>query len=220
MWPTVLGVVFVAFSLTHIVFLAVDNKALASSTKPVLMPLLAAYYLVSALTRYGAVALPILAGVIFGFLGDALLLNTTRERRFLLGLGAFLAGHLLYVLGFLLSVSAAHSHPVPLFFLALIPLAGYGFWYLNHLWRELADRAPAVTLYVVVIIAMTFVALVRASAIGSPGAWIVVIGSLFFVVSDSLLGIQLFRASTRILRVAVMSSYIAAQLLIVQGFLL
>ena len=220
MLPTLLGAVFIGLSLIHIVFLAVGDRTSASWTKLLLMPLLAAYYLVSAFAHHGNVVVPIFAGVLFGFLGDLLLLDTTHQRRFLLGLGAFLVGHLLYVLGFLLSISAASAHLIPAVFLALIPLAGHGFWYLHGLRRELADRALAVTIYVAVIIAMTFIAILRASALGSPGAWIVFIGSLFFVVSDSLLGIQLFRTPTRIRETAVMASYIVAQLLIVEGFLL
>ncbi len=207
---------FVAVSASHLLTLAFASRRWETATKPLLMPLLAAYLVSAAANRGITIPWFILAGVGCGFLGDVFLLWHTRRSSFIVGLTAFLVGHLLYLFAFL---PAILSHRIePLLLLVLIPLGLFGLWYLRFLKEGMAQLLPAVALYMTVIIMMTTAALLRADALGY-GAWIVFAGAVSFMLSDSLLGIGVFRRRSRGLDVAVMACYLLGQFLIVQGML-
>lgn len=207
---------YLVASTAHLVGLARASRGWETSTKPLLMPLLAAYLVSDAAS--GGVPLPgfILAGVGFGFLGDLFLLGQGRQWSFLVGLTAFLIGHLLYLIAFLPAILSHRFEPLLL--LALIPFVLFGLWYLRFLKEGLAELLPAVAAYTAIIVAMTTAALLRAGALGHAG-WIVFAGAVSFMLSDSMLGIAVFRNRTRWLDVAIMASYLLGQFLIVYGML-
>ena len=148
-------------------------------------------------------------GLAASLAGDALLLP---PGRFTLGLAAFLVAHLAYLGGFLTG-----GVTVPWLVAGCVAaalLAGTVGTVLVRLARRVGLAVP-VALYLVAICAMAAVATGTCESVAIAGAWL-------FVASDALLGWGRFRepqagvtrGGGRVLNVAVMVTYHAAQLLI------
>lgn len=119
----------------------------------------------------------ILLGLVLGACGDIALLFSG-QAAFLAGLGAFLLGHLAYVVAFsaMSPLSAWLSLPV-------VPVAIFGLTVLGSLWKRLGPMRGPVIAYVVVICSMVVgaFAVYRSGAAAGP---MVLVGALLFAVSD------------------------------------
>lgn len=124
-------------------------------------------------SRYGQ---GVLAALLLGWLGDALLLSR-QPRAFLGGLGAFLLSHLCFALAFLSGAASAGAMALA----ALVALA-FGAGVLRWLGPHLtpAFRWP-VRAYIAVILVMVVTAAGHATA---TGRWAVLAGALLFAASD------------------------------------
>jgi alkenylglycerophosphocholine/alkenylglycerophosphoethanolamine hydrolase len=146
----------------------------------------------------------ILTGLFFCMLGDGLL------DWFVIGLSAFLSGHVFYLIGFLRKWTFSKVR-----FAMVVPLAVYAF----ILGREVIDSllqggnnallAP-VLIYIIVISLMAW------SAIMSGNVW-AIIGSLLFLVSDSILSWNMFVANVAFSDPLIMTTYYSAQFLIARS---
>ncbi len=179
-----------------------ENRRVEAITKPLFTVLAAA--LCAAHADGPAVAVALLAFACC-LVGDVALLPAVNV--FIAGLGAFLVGHLLFVVAFVVE-----GLDRPWFALVaaalLVPLlAGPGRGILRH---SGGMRGP-VTGYLVIISAMMLVAW----ATGRPAA---MIGAAAFVVSDTLLGWGRFVRERPWIPVAVMVSYHAALVGLALGF--
>ncbi len=154
-------------------------------------------------SRYGWL---ILIGLVFGFVGDIALLGTARSW-FITGLGAFLIGHLLYVVAFLMTGVAA----VPLV-IAATAATGAGVvifrWLRPHL--PSAMIGPVIA-YVVIISAMVATA-VGATAAGATG--LILFGAIAFYLSDLAVARNRFVAPGAVNRYWGLPLYYLAQLLL------
>ena len=134
---------------------------------------------------------------------------------FIPGLASFLLAHLAYIV--LLRQDAPwFAHRPSLAATLALGVAMYAVLWQGGL--PAALRLP-VAAYVLVIALMAAQALGRARHLGGQPAWTVAIGACFFMVSDSLLAINRFVQPFDGAQAAVLSTYYAAQLLIVQGWL-
>lgn len=208
-----LGAYWVVVAL-NLWFVGRENEKGKWRTKPLLMPVLAVYYLLAA----PAVNWLILLGVVFGFLGDTFLLKGDEDKFFLLGLVSFLLGHVMYIVAF--ALSADFSRLAWYWYLPAAGLVVAALLVFRHIKDDLGDMQVPVLVYMGVILLMSFMALARASLHAGLTLWLVVAGSLLFIASDSMLAIRSFRGPFRGADLAVMATYLAAQFLIVQGFLI
>lgn len=143
----------------------------------------------------------ILIGLFFCMLGDGLL------SMFVIGLSAFLIGHLFYTASFL-----SRWHFSKLRFAIIIPLTVYGVYMGRELVHALIGDGKEgliipVILYLIVISFMAFSAMMT----GHP--W-VILGSLLFVVSDSILSWNMFISDVTYSGPFIMTTYYAAQFLL------
>ncbi len=165
------------------------------------------------LLRYHATssALPgepfLLGGLIFGALGDLLLLFHG-PAFFLGGLVAFAIGHVGYV------VALAHVAP-PTSWLGspLLVVATFGAGVLWSLWTKLGDMRVPVVVYVVTICVMV-VAAVAVLATGAPDGPLVAVGAALFAISDVAVARGRFGEETFANKAWGLPSYYLAQLLI------
>lgn len=193
-----------------------NNKILIVLTKPLLVPLIILFYLTS--TEH--INWLIVTGLFFGFLGDVSLLGESKKFIFfILGLLAFLIGHLFYTWAFLQSIQ--YFGVVPIWFIIiLIPYSLYAYAILRILRPNLQKLLIPVVIYMGVILIMSFT--------GSCRIWngftlefiLPFIGSLFFIVSDSVLAYNKFNVPEKNYETLIMFTYILAQVFIVGGFLL
>lgn len=146
----------------------------------------------------------IVAGLVLGVIGDVALLGHG-TRPFLVGLSAFLLGHLAYVFGFL---TAGPS--VPLAAAAAVVLTAVGV----VIWRWLQSHLPGplrgpVAAYVTVILAMT------ALGVGMlTQRWPATAGAVLFTASDLAVARNEFVSESFVNRAWGLPAYYAGQLLI------
>jgi uncharacterized membrane protein YhhN len=159
----------------------------------------------------------IVAGLVFGLLGDVGLMLSDRrsdvaDPYFLLGLGSFLLGHVCYVVGFV--TRGVH----PLFLLAGLMLVG-GISALT-LPRVLSGARRAGDDHLVIPVAAYAVvlAVMVICAIGTGGI-LTTVGALLFLGSDIVLAYDRFVAALARGPLLVIVSYHLGQLLIVLGLL-
>jgi len=131
---------------------------------------------------------------------------------FVPGLVAFLLAHLSYIA--LLKQGQAWFASRR----ALLATLGFGACMYAVLWiggLPPALRVP-VAAYVLVIALMTAQAIGRATVLRNKAAWGVALGAMFFMLSDTLLALNRFVAPLPLAPLWVLSTYYAAQLLIVR----
>ncbi|WP_109561885.1 lysoplasmalogenase [Mycolicibacillus trivialis] len=153
----------------------------------------------------------LLAALLFCAAGDGLLAIPWWPPSFVGGLGAFLLGHLCYLV--VLVPLAAPSRP-RLAAAALLAAAStallIAFW--PHLGAD--GLTVPVTVYVAVLAAMAIAAVLA----GLPTLWTAA-GAVLFTVSDSMIGIDRFLLGSEALALPVWWCYAAAQLAITAGLL-
>ena len=149
--------------------------------------------------------LTVIVALTFCLVGDVALLHAT-ETRFLVGLGAFLVAHLAYVWAILETVRA-EGFPWPLLvavpFLAVLHAkAG------RDIVRHSGPQRGPVFVYQLVLFVLVLVA-------AGTGDWLLLLGCLVFVVSDTVLGHDRFVHERRWAPLTVIVTYHVAQTLIV-----
>lgn len=189
-----------------------EKEDIASYIKPLLVPVLLLSFYASVKQKGNY---KIIGALVFSTMGDILLIFEGRPF-FILGLLSFLLAHVLYVLIFRSRLGAIKLD----FYTALCSLViiAYYFFFMKFLWAHLGAMRIPVLAYALVISGMLWMALQLLRSTSSF-RWHIVLGALFFVVSDSLLSIQLFYSSFEFAHFYVMISYLLAQLLLVYGIL-
>ena len=140
----------------------------------------------------------------------------------MLGLGSFLIAHIGYILAYNQHRSAQHGTEllgVQKFRFALpIVLAGTGL--ITVLYPHLGELRIPVSVYALVLVVMVLKALFRFGFTNAKSFWLVFIGALLFMVSDSLIAINKFLSGFDAAGLAIMSTYMVAQFLLIKGLLL
>jgi uncharacterized membrane protein YhhN len=194
-----------------------ESKRLIFVSKPLLVPFIIGFY-VSAATAADPLIVLALA---FGCGGDVCLLwRKVNPKAMIFGLLSFMIGHVFYIISF--AVSTGFFAAAQWWFVLLIlPYVVFAFLLFKVLEKDLGKMKGAVVVYSGVLLGMSVFALSRLF-IATPASTLVTwLGSLLFVVSDSVLAIEFFKKKAEILHhTIVMSTYIGAQLLIVVGLLL
>lgn len=147
----------------------------------------------------------LLAALGFSMLGDVVL-AWDGERLFVVGLAAFLLGHLSYLM---------NLRPFSRFYpLLLLPYAGFAALVVSLMWPQLGAMAVPVCIYMVVILCMSF----GTWCSGRATPWLIA-GGLLFIISDSLIGLNKFYQPIPYAGSWIMLTYYAAQFALVKGFL-
>jgi uncharacterized membrane protein YhhN len=186
------------------------------------MPLLALYYVVGNLDINWWIFL----GIIGGFGGDVLLMviesdPNKSENYFTAGLISFLLGHIFYIVG-LFQIADIMAN-FPLWGIALmLPYVGYaiiaGFILIPAVQAKDPEMKLPLTIYLTIIATMGVITVLTLGT--SSGVVLLMLGAIMFMVSDSTLAYNKFKKEIRFERIIVMSTYIIAQFMIIQGVLL
>ena len=211
-FTSVVFIVFVVCSVYDIHDAKVCGKR---HVKPFLMPFIALYYCLQCKQLNIPIHWMLIVGLLFGCLGDIFLIKTD-EKSFLCGLISFFLCHVSYLILFLSKLDLSRVNPWLL--IAIIP-----YMLLIHtIYSRLKEYVPKemivpVKAYMVIIVSMSFVALLRYDPNHLNHFLIAYIGSLFFMLSDTILSFHIFAKRSHN---GIMSTYILAQFLIMYSFLL
>lgn len=140
----------------------------------------------------------LLIGLFFCMLGDGLL------RWFVIGLSAFLIGHLFYMMRF-----SSRWRFSKLRFVTIVPIALYG----SFMGREIVHaliRDSHESLIVPVLLYISVISLMMWTAIMTGHRW-AIIGSLLFTISDSILSWNMFVSDVTFSGPLIMTTYYTAQ---------
>lgn len=198
---------FFALALLHLYSIWVNNNTLRLISKPLICISLI-FMLYQATKLQSRTQKLIGLGLLFGCLGDIFLML---PNQFVAGLGAFLIGHIFYVLSFV-KQSPKHiwSKPKDFVLIALVLLA-YSYYLYTILSPSLGPLQIPVILYILVISAMAFFAYTRRYNVSFLSFILCFIGALLFIFSDSILALNKFVAYLAHSGIYIMSSYILAQ---------
>ncbi|MES2849870.1 MAG: lysoplasmalogenase [Bacteroidota bacterium] len=204
--------IFIALS---ILTTAGNNSTIFGITKSLLMPALMLFLFFSPITSQGKAI--IIAGLIFSWMGDVLLLFESRHPLFFIGgLVSFLTTHIFYIIYFLKirspQTSLIRNQP----WLAAL-VAAYGVSLVLFLSPHLGEMKLPVMLYAAVICTMVICSLHVFTKTNSPANILFVAGAVLFAASDSLLAVNKFYKPFASAGMLIILTYCAAQLLIVLG---
>jgi len=181
-------------------------------SKCLLMPLLATCYMMFAKAPSSLV----IAAILFGFAGDLVLLFRPRKWAFPAGILAFATGHVFYIVSFAKRIVV--SPPWYMFALCALATVACAATLTYYLWKCMPKKLkPPSFLYMIIIGSMVSTAILFSLYGGSAHRWIAAIGGVLFAISDTTLSIDAFHHPVRYRSVIVMSTYIAAQVLIVSA---
>ncbi|MCR8644292.1 lysoplasmalogenase [Paenibacillus sp. N1-5-1-14] len=192
----------------HLATLYMDNEAVHWVFKllPMLLILTLAIRSIS-ITPKRTYKLLMMIGLVFCLGGDAFLLNTG-DQWFILGLGSFLIGHLIYI------VALLHRwHYSLISLLSIIPIGIYAWWVGSNLYESMRGTEGEsgmwlpVLVYLIAISSMLWVAMMSRNSYAALGAGL-------FVVSDSILAWNKFVGPVFASGFLVMLTYFIAQLLL------
>ncbi len=211
-------ILFVLVSAMELIGVAMGAELIQFIVKPMIILTLVGHYLAKTPLRDNR----FLRALFFCWAGDVLLMfQSEGEGFFMAGLVAFLLGHILYIMSYnrfrwdetgqelLITQKIRYSLPVV--------LAGTGL--LTILFPALGPLRIPVIVYALVLMLMVMAAIFRYGRTSSSSFWLIFSGACFFMLSDSLLAINKFYAPFPQSGLAVMSTYILAQYLIVEGVL-
>lgn len=184
-------------------------------TKPLLMPLLLLGFYLRSTKRNSTGFYFIVAALVLSWAGDVLL---QMKGMFIPGLISFLLAHIFYIIYFIRSNSRIKGllqiHP----FIG-IPVLLYILLFLWLLFPYLDALKIPVTVYGITIGTMLLASINMRRKTNDVAANCFILGALLFVISDSLLAVNLFAYSSMLLSLCVMLTYTSAQYLIVRGAL-
>ena len=187
-------------------------------SKPLLMIALAGYYFGS--TGKSSFSIVVFIAILFSFFGDVfLMLQDTNGMYFIIGLVSFLTAHIFYVFAYRQHVTTADGMGLntiqKIRFSFPFMLLGTGL--VTVLYPGLGELRVPVVIYAMVLVTMVLAALFRYERTTTTSFWMVFGGAFFFMVSDSLLAINKFYTPIALSGVWIMTTYILAQFMIVQG---
>lgn len=141
----------------------------------------------------------ILVGLVFSTIGDVFLIE--QDRFFVQGLVAFLLGHICYIIAFWTNPNLL-SGSIYLTYVA---------FFLSILWKYLRSLKIPVIIYAVVLALMSWMALSRTIENHNHHTFHAFVGSVSFVISDSLLAFNKFKSPIRLAHIWILATYFLAQ---------
>lgn len=206
---------FLLVLLIHLVAIYLENQTLMYLSKPVLMPVLIAYLLTDTKGSGWNLKTWVVLALFFSWLGDIfLMMEHDRPVFFLVGLSSFLLAQIFYIIFFHNIRMREYIRGNALLLLLVIL---YYSILISVLSPYLGNLTLPVRIYGVVLSFMLMLAMHTMLGKNKHAGLLMMLGAIFFVVSDSLLAFNKFLAAFNYSGEIIMLTYGVAQLLIVQG---
>jgi uncharacterized membrane protein YhhN len=189
--------------------LLLDLQIIYLIAKPLLMITLTLYF-VSATAGYPRWRFYVIAALVFSWAGDVFLIS---ENWFIAGLVSFLIAHIFYIVAYQ-KTGAANGE---LKTLDIVKFVVYGVVLIWFIYPGLGDLLAPVLIYAVVLLGMGVWAHKRRGATSTASFRLVAFGAILFAISDGLIAVNKFAYPIPAERILIMSIYMTAQYLIVQG---
>lgn len=210
-------ILFLAAAAGEIISIISHVEGLHLICKPLIMVTLGVYYLSSV---GGHRSWVVLLAIIFSLGGDvALMFDSYDPVYFMVGLVSFLISHVFYILAYQQHRNNDTSNALQGIqkLRAAFPIVLAGTGLVVILYPTLGGLKIPVMVYALVLVVMVLNGLFRLGRTDTKSFWLVFVGAMFFMVSDSLLAINKFLNPIPSSGLLIMSTYMAAQFLIIEG---
>ena len=208
---------FLGFSIVYLVLILIGREDITWFLKPFLLPfLIVAVYFHQ---RFSSKKI-LLVALILSWIGDIILLFADKgELYFIGGLIAFLLSHIFYILLFNKQLKIYLKKSRTIYWIGITSIITYLLVMMVVLMPYLGDLLLPVFVYAMTISIMLLFALKGFLNWQKPANIYIFIGAIIFVASDSVLAFDKFYAAIPYSSFFIMSTYLAAQYLIVIGIL-
>jgi len=210
---------FIIVCVIHIILIIFQKEKPRKITKVFVIPLLLGFYVFG--TGANVPVFPVLA-LVLGWMGDVLLIRIEKKFNFILGLCAFLLGHLFYILAFSQIIGFSGfagkiDYQAITIFIPQVLILGIVIF---RLIKPEKEMFVPVILYMTVLVSMGLFGL--QTYLLNPGfAGLLIISGCFnFMISDTILAYYTFRKEKVSGSVLIMFFYILAQAEIILGLML
>ena len=194
--------------LTGLLF---DLQFLYFLAKPLLMITLL-FYFVSETKFYPRWRFHVMAALVFSWAGDVFLISNDW---FVAGLVSFLVAHVFYIIAYQKTGAASGQLKTG----DVIKFVLYGVVLIWVIYPGLDDLLIPVLIYALVLLGMGVWAHKRRGATSENSFKLVAAGAILFALSDGLIAVNKFAFEIPAERILIMSIYMTAQYLIVQGLI-
>ena len=208
---------FLAFALLYSILSLTGNDVLTWYLKPFLLPFL--FYAVVKSGRFETKKW-LISALFFSWIGDCILLFAHKgEVYFIFGLVAFLIAHILFIVLFTKQKSENKHVKSILFWIGFMAVLAYLVSMLSNLLPTLGDLKIPVCIYALTISIMLIMAIKGAINWKNNAKSLVLVGAVFFVVSDSILALDKFHSPIASASYSIMITYLIAQFCITKGII-
>jgi uncharacterized membrane protein YhhN len=216
----ILHLLFAVIVVVELTGRFIDRIQLEYMVKPLIMIWIAIYFLLSKQKKQFTV--PVLIAFFFSWVGDNFLMfSENNELFFFAGVGGFFVAQLTYIYTFASFSEVNVRGPIQKNRLLIIPFLVYvaGIYLLLFPGLE-GLMKPIILVYALSLMGMSMMALNRKGRVGQASFRLVFVGSLLFLISDSMIALNKFYHEFTLAGFWIMITYIAAQYLIMQGLIL
>ena len=215
------AIIIFLYLLTGILYLffqSWQSVAMEFLLKSLIIPVLIVLFLVNIRPAGNVLHWFFLAALIFSWLGDVLLdIPKSAGDFFIPGLLSFLSAHIMYLTLFFKTPGPGLINWKRIYL--LLPVICYGVLLVCYLYPGLGLMRLPVILYASAILIMVTSTINRFRKVNRLSYYLVLAGSVLFLVSDSGIAISRFHHYFKGSSLFIMSTYIMAQLLIVAGYI-
>jgi uncharacterized membrane protein YhhN len=208
-------ILYLVILIVHLYAVYSDNRQMQLICKPLLMPVLAAWFMICTRSFVSGLKTWIILALFFSWVGDILLMFDDRSANFFLfGLVSFLIAQVMYII-FFNNLRIREDIKGNAWLLLLVVI--YYAVLISVLSPHLGDMKLAVRIYGVVISLMLTLALhMFFNKNKNAAAWMIA-GAILFITSDSLLAFNKYYSPIQYGGILIMLTYGLAQLFIVAG---
>ena len=211
------------FSIFYLIFMVFEQITASYSelvslhyiAKPLLVTSLLIFFWIESKSLKIGLRVLIIMALIFSFFGDVFLMFTNYDSAFFIsGLFSFLIAHIMYIIAF--KKQRGKLKVISLFSYVILSF-GIGLFLIIN--QQLESLLIPVVIYMIAILTMVISAYLRKGVVSHFSFIMVLLGALFFLVSDSLIALNKFYKPITYPTISIMVTYAIAQYCIIIGIL-
>jgi uncharacterized membrane protein YhhN len=209
--------IFIGISVVYLTFIVFGRDDVSWFIKPLLLP-----FLLLSVYKFGSFNTKnwLISALFFSWIGDVILLFADKgELYFIFGLVSFLIAHLLFIILFIKQNSEKIHKKKTLYWVGFILVLAYLLGMLLVLIPKLGSLKFAVGIYAITISLMLLQSIKGCFDWKKKAKYLILIGAIFFVSSDSILAINKFHSPLSNASFFIMITYLIAQFFITFGIL-
>jgi uncharacterized membrane protein YhhN len=206
--------VFLYASIGTILSYGLEKKRWLFYTRPIIIPVLVLYYILNANHTYQI----IIIALVLAFLGDFLLLWHNNKKFIWLGLISFLAMQILFVIFILKYQVQLSVVDFQIIIMGIVYLL-LGVLIFSILYRYLKIFKIPVIIYILALLCVSYFCFFNVIEHRTEIAFVQYLGSLLFIVSDTIFAFNTFRKPIRNGGIYIILTNCMAQIFLLAGFI-